>query len=100
MSKKGSVPKRQYTDEFKIEAVKLAESVGGNQAAKRLGVPDSSVWNWVRLKRAGKLGAVKSSGGIRCVTPLASKRAWTSSTGSRASTIASECIRLSAIRRP
>ncbi len=55
MGKKELVPNRQYTDEFKVEAVKLAESVGGNQAAKRLGIPDSSLWNWIRLSRAGKL---------------------------------------------
>jgi transposase len=57
MGKKESVPNRQYTDEFKFEAVRLAESMGGNQAAKRLGIPESSLWNWVRLNRAGKLKA-------------------------------------------
>ena len=55
MGKKELVPNRQYTNEFKVEAVRLAESIGGNQAAKRLGIPDSSLWNWVRLSRAGKL---------------------------------------------
>ena len=55
MGKKEVVPNRQYTNEFKVEAVRLAESVGGNEAAKRLGIPDSSLWNWVRLSRAGKL---------------------------------------------
>jgi len=57
MGKVKSVPKRQYTDEFKLEAVRLAESIGGNQAAKRLGIPDSSMWNWMRLSRKGKLKA-------------------------------------------
>jgi transposase len=38
MTKKQVVPRRQYTTEFKIEAVRLAESIGGNQAAKRLGI--------------------------------------------------------------
>ncbi|CAD6560457.1 hypothetical protein LMG28727_07155 [Paraburkholderia kirstenboschensis] len=33
------VPKRQYTDEFKVEAIRLAESVGQHEAARRLGVP-------------------------------------------------------------
>jgi len=55
MSKRTSVPSRQYTDEFKLEAVRLAESVGGSEASRRLGVPDSSLWNWIRLGRAGKL---------------------------------------------
>lgn len=60
MGKRASVPNRQYTDEFKLEAVRLAESVGGNQAAQRLGIPDSSLWNWIRLSRAGKLVAGES----------------------------------------
>ena len=57
MGKVESVPNRQYTDEFKLEAVRLAESIGGTQAAKRLGIPDSSMWNWIRLSRKGKLKA-------------------------------------------
>ncbi len=60
MGKKELVPNRRYTNEFKVEAVRLAESIGGNQAAKRLGIPDSSLWNWIRLSRAGKL---KTAGG-------------------------------------
>lgn len=65
MGKRASVPNRQYTDEFKLEAVRLAESVGGNQASQRLGIPDSSLWNWIRLSRAGKLAA-----GSETATPL------------------------------
>ena len=38
MSKKEVVANRQYTDEFKVEAVRLGDSIGGNQAAKRLGI--------------------------------------------------------------
>ena len=55
MGKKELVANRQYTDEFKVQAVKLGESIGGNQAAKRLGIPESSLWNWIKLSRAGKL---------------------------------------------
>src|SRR5438045_8572450 len=55
---KKDVADRQYTDEFKIEAVRLADSVGSNQAAKRLGIPPSCLGKWVRLKGAGKLGAL------------------------------------------
>ena len=57
MGKKELVGNRQYTDEFKVEAVRLGESIGGNQAAKRLGIPESSLWNWIKLSRAGKLKA-------------------------------------------
>ncbi len=54
MSKNGVSPRR-YTDEFRVEAVRLGESIGGNQAAKRLGLPESSIWNWIRRSRLGKL---------------------------------------------
>lgn len=56
MSKKTSVLNRQYTTEFKVEAVRLVESIGGNAAAKRLAIPDSNLWIWIRLSRAGKVG--------------------------------------------
>jgi transposase len=54
--KKVGVPSRRYTSEFKIEAVKLGHSVGMSEASRRLGIPDSSLFNWVRLERKGKLG--------------------------------------------
>jgi len=56
MGKKEQISNRRYTDEFKGEAVRLAESIGGNATAKRLGVPQSTVTNWVRRARAGTLG--------------------------------------------
>ena len=59
--KKVGVPDRRYTNEFKIEAVKLGRSVGVSEASRRLGIPDSSLFNWVKLERAGKLG---SSSGV------------------------------------
>ena len=55
MSKKELVGNRRYNAEFKVEAVRLGESIGGNPAAKRLGIPESSLGNWMRLSRAGKL---------------------------------------------
>ena len=55
MGKKEAVPNRQYTAEFRQEVVRLAGSIGGNAAAKRLGVPQSTVTNWVRRARAGTL---------------------------------------------
>src|SRR5438093_477537 len=70
MGKKELVANRRYTDEFKVEAVKLGESIGGNQAAKRLGIPESSLWNWTKLSRAGKLKAAVGA-------PVAVKRSVT-----------------------
>jgi hypothetical protein len=37
MGKKALIENLQYTDEFKVETVRLGKSIGGNQAAKRLG---------------------------------------------------------------
>lgn len=55
MGKRQVVVNRQYTLEFKQEVIRLAESIGGKAAAKRLGVPQSTVTNWVRRARAGTL---------------------------------------------
>lgn len=52
-----SVPKRQYTEEFKIEAARLAQSVGQHEAARRLGVPVATLGNWVRRQRKGPQSA-------------------------------------------
>ena len=52
---KGPVRYRKYTEEFKVQAIRLAESVGVAAAAKRLGVPDGNLRNWINRGRAGKL---------------------------------------------
>ena len=38
--------RKQYTKEFKLEAVKLAESIGVIRAAHDLGVSKSQVYRW------------------------------------------------------
>jgi transposase-like protein len=43
--KKAGVPGRRYTKEFKIEAVRLGQSVGYSEASRRLGMPESSLFN-------------------------------------------------------
>ena len=48
---KGKVERRHYTDEFQLEAVRLADSVSLNAAADRLGVPRATVGNWARRRR-------------------------------------------------
>jgi len=47
-----NLPRRQYTEEFKIEAIRLAGSIGGHEAARRLGVPVATVGNWKRRRAA------------------------------------------------
>jgi transposase len=54
MGNKGPVRYRKYTDEFKVEAVRLAESVGVTAAAKRLGVADGNLRNWIDRVGVGK----------------------------------------------
>ena len=46
-----AIPKRQYTEEFRQEAVRLAASVGGHEAARRLGIPIATLGNWCRRSR-------------------------------------------------
>lgn len=60
--KDGKLPKRQYTEEFKVEAVRLAGSVGGHEAARRLGVPVATLGNWPRkgIAATGSSAAVAS----------------------------------------
>ena len=48
--KRAGVPRRRYTTEFKIEAVRLAESVGCSETGRRVGIPESSLFNWMKLK--------------------------------------------------
>ena len=52
------VPKARYTKEFREEAVKLAEAVGGSEASRRLSIPLKSLANWQRAAKAGKLEEV------------------------------------------
>lgn len=54
------IPKGQYTPELRAEAVRLVETTGQSvaRAAKQLSMPKSSLDNWVRASRAGKLAEV------------------------------------------
>lgn len=75
MSKKEPVPNRQYTGEFKVEAVRLAGSIGCNAAAKRLGIPQSTMTNWVRRSKSGTLGEGKATPARRPVSELEAENA-------------------------
>lgn len=43
--------RRQYPQEFQLEAVRLADSIGVNAAAERLGMPRATMSNWARRRR-------------------------------------------------
>jgi transposase len=50
------IPKQSYTEEFKLEAVKLVES-GQRPAevARQLGIKEQTLSNWRKAAKAGKL---------------------------------------------
>lgn len=50
--KERNVPKRQYTQEYKLESARLAQSLGTNEAARRLGVPSATLGRWRRALEA------------------------------------------------
>jgi len=51
------VPRRQCTKEFRLEAVRLAESISQYEAARRLGVPKATLGNWCREQDSSKTDA-------------------------------------------
>ena len=57
------IPRRRYTKEFREEAVKLVteEKMSLPEAARRLSLAPSTIGNWVKAYKAGKLGEVGQS---------------------------------------
>lgn len=52
------LPRKIYTYEFKMEAVRLVESGHSvAQAARTLGVVEQTLLNWIKAHKAGKLVA-------------------------------------------
>ena len=52
------IPRKVYTYEFKMEAVRLVESGQSvAQAARSLGVIDQTLSNWIKAHKSGKLVA-------------------------------------------
>ena len=54
------IPQGRYTREFREEAVKLVteESMSLPEVARKLSLPPSTLANWVKAYKAGKLGEV------------------------------------------
>jgi transposase-like protein len=53
-------PNGKYTKEFREEAVKLVmeQKVSNPEAAHRLSLPPSTLTNWLKANKAGKLGEI------------------------------------------
>jgi len=54
------IPQGSYSKEFREEAVKLVidQELSIPEASRRLDIPKSTISNWVRAKKAGKLGTI------------------------------------------
>ncbi len=48
---------KSYDNEFKAQAVKLAQEIGGHKAAKELGIPDGTIYCWSKAFKEGRLSA-------------------------------------------
>ena len=48
---------KSYDSEFKAQAVKLAQEIGEHKAAKELGVPDGTIYCWIKAFKEGRLSA-------------------------------------------
>ncbi len=48
------ITRRRYTDDFKTQAVTLAESVGRSEAARQLDMSVKTLGNWLDATRAGR----------------------------------------------
>jgi transposase len=57
------LPKGKYTKEFREEAVKLVTEKGLSvpEAGRRLNLPPSTIANWLKAYKAGKLASVGKS---------------------------------------
>ena len=54
------VPNGKYNKEFREEAIKLVteEKLSLPEAARRLSLPPSTLANWMKAQKAGKLGEI------------------------------------------
>lgn len=46
---------QKYDMEYKIQAVKLAKEIGGAKAATELGIPENTLYAWMKAAREGRL---------------------------------------------
>jgi transposase len=60
---RGRIPHGRYSKEFREEAVRLVTEGGlsAGEASARLSLPKSTLENWVRSARKGKLGEIGKS---------------------------------------
>ena len=71
------VPQGRYTKELREEAVKLVTEgkISLPEAARRLSLPPSTLGNWVKVYKAGRLGEIGKT--RRPLTEIEMELAWT-----------------------
>ena len=48
---------KTYDNDFKAQAVKLAQEIGGHKAASELGIPKGTIYTWIKTFKEGHLSA-------------------------------------------
>ena len=48
---------RTYDNEYKAQAVKLAQEIGGAKAAAELGIPEGTIYCWIKAFKEGRLSS-------------------------------------------
>lgn len=48
---------RTYDNEYKAQAVKLAQEIGGAKAAAELGIPDGTIYCWIKALKEGRFSS-------------------------------------------
>ena len=48
---------RTYDNEYKAQAVKLAQEIGGAKAAAELGIPEGTIYCWMKAFKEGRLSS-------------------------------------------
>ena len=55
MEEKGMSENRQYENEYKVQAVKLAKKIGAVKVANELQIPVNTLYGWIRKVKIGSL---------------------------------------------
>ena len=51
---------KNYDNEYKAQAITLAQEIGGAKSAKELGVPEGTVYGWIKAFKEGRLSATNA----------------------------------------
>ena len=55
MEEKGVSENKQYENEYKVQAVKLAKKIGAVKAAEELQIPVNTLYGWIQKVKTAEL---------------------------------------------